>query len=177
MRLASITLRPTLRLSRCLLPAEEIAPKRSKRPPEKRGWGVPRPGLGWRRQGSEPAAGSTRPPSSGSPPPPPSPPASGFSFAQSSDFGESPNPTSRAIRCSTTTRSRKNSSPQQPHSRTSYPRRVGARSARIVDLAAQGIRGGCTRSQLIYQADCWRNIAVTFIDLRMGFECLTGQSE
>src|SRR5258708_34123772 len=86
MRLASITLRPTL--SRRLLPAEEIGPKRSKRPPEKRWWGVPRPGLGWRRQGSEPAAGSTPPPSSGWPPPPPSPPASGFSFDQSSDFSE-----------------------------------------------------------------------------------------
>src|SRR5216684_4929556 len=88
-RLAFITLRLTLRLSRGWRSGEEIAPKRSKGPPEKRGWAVPRPGLRWRRRSSEPAAGSTRPPNSGSPPPPPSPLASGFSFSRSSDFGES----------------------------------------------------------------------------------------
>jgi hypothetical protein len=31
-------------------------------------------------------------------------------------------------------------------------------------MAAQGISGSCTRGQLIYQADCWRNIAISLID-------------
>ena len=56
---------------------------------------------------------------------------------------------------------RTNSSLQQPDSRTSYPGRIGARGARIVDLAAQGIGGSRTRSQLIYQADYWRKIPIT----------------
>jgi hypothetical protein len=29
-------------------------------------------------------------------------------------------------------------------------------------MAAQGISGSCTRGQLIYQADCWRNIAISY---------------